>query len=488
MAHAAELPVLTTAAKVRSLSADEANRHQPVHLRAVVTYFEPITPSFFIQDRSGGIWLQWDPKRPVPVVGEVIDLTGVTTQIDFAPDIANAVWTIVGHAPPPAAKKVSFAEMASTREDAQWVEIEGIVRSVAYVEGSNRHLLTFRLSVGDGKIEIQMPWDGSSLPSQLLDASIQVQGVCGAAFTAKNQLIGVSLFVPSLRNVTILRPPAADPFSGRTMSVDNLQRYGFQTSSGHRVKVAGTVAAYLAGRGAYIQDRTGSLYIDAPGSGPLVPGDQVEALGYPGFFESHVRLEDGMIRRLGRRAAPSPVPITMKEAMTGEPDSSLVSVEGRVMSESVLPREEQLMIEADGDLFSATAETPIVPSDLRGSVVRVSGIYIAQLDPLQRVTSFRVLLRSAADIQIVQRAPWWNLRRALTLAGMLVLGVVIAFFWVAILRRRVAVKTEILRATLGIHARRHSGGGCHRQSHKLQQAVSGPLEHSRCVAIVRLRS
>lgn len=448
LAHAAELPVLTTAAKVRSLSSEEANRHNPVRLRAVVTYFEPITPSFFIQDKSGGIWLRWTPNLPKPVVGEIIDVTGVTTQIDFAPDIWNPVWTVVGHAPPPVAKKVSFAQMASTREDARWIEIEGIVRSMAYQEGSNRQLITFRVSVGDGKVEIEMPWDGSPLPSQLLDASIRVQGACGAGFTPNNQLVSVSLFVPSLRNVTILRPPSADPFSGKAMSVDNLQRFGFQTSSGHRVKVAGTVAAYLAGRGAYIQDQTGSLYIDAPGSRPLVPGDQVEAIGYPGFFDSHVRLEDGIIRRLGREGAPPrAVPMTLEQAMTGEPDSSLVSVQGRVMSDSILPKEEQLMIEADGHLFSAIAEAPI-RSPQKGSVVRVTGIYIAQFDPLQRVTSFRLLLRSAADIQIVRRAPWWSLGRALMLVGILVAGTVVAFFWVAILRRRVEEKTETLRATL----------------------------------------
>ncbi len=448
LSPAAELPVLTTAAKVRSLSFEEANRHYPIHLRAVVTYFEPVSPSFFIQDKSGGIWLQWSANLPRPVVGDVIDLTGVTTQIDFAPDISHPIWTVVGHAPAPVPKKVSFAEMASTREDARWVEIEGIVRSVAYLEDSNRQLLTIRVSVGDGKVEIQMPWDGSPLPSHLLDTSIRVQGACGATFTAKNQLVGVSLFVPSLRNITILQPPPADPFSGQTMSVDNLQRFGFQTSSGHRVKVAGTVAAYLAGRGAYIVDPTGSLYIDAPGSLSLAPGDQVEALGYPGFFDSHVRLEDGIIRRIRRGAAPKPVPITMTQAMTGEFDSSLVTLQGRVMSDSVLPKEEQLMIEAEGHLFSATAETPISHSPLKGSVVRVTGIYIAQLDSLQRVTSFRLLLRSPADVQLLQRAPWWSLGRALLLAGILVAGTVVAFFWVAILRRRVEEKTETLRATL----------------------------------------
>ncbi len=447
-AHAEDLPLLTTAAKVRSLNFKEANRHYPVHLRAVVTYFESVTPAFFAQDESGGIWLKWTPGRPKPVVGEVIDIRGFSTQLDFAPDVLDPVWTVVGHAPPPEAKKVSLAQMASTREDARWVQIEGTVRQVAYLENSNRQLLTLRLSVTDGKVDIQIPWDGSPLPTYLVDASVRVKGVCGASFSPKNQLIGIALSVPSLKDFTILQPPPTDPFSLPNISIDHLQRFGFQTNVGHRVRVTGTVTAYLQGHGAYIADETGSLYIDAPDTIPLVPGDQLEALGYPGFFESHVRLEDGLIRPLKKGLAPRATPITMKQAMAGEFDSFLVSMQGRVMSRSALPKEERLVIEADGHIFSATSEYPLGNSTPNGSVVKVTGVCILELDSLQRVTSFKLLLRSPSDVQILQRAPWWSLGRALTLVGFLVLGTSLALLWVVILRRRVNEKTETLRATL----------------------------------------
>ncbi len=447
-AQAEDLPLLTTAAKVRALSFKEAKRHYPVDLRAVVTYFEPVTPSFFVQDHSGGVWLKWTRGTPKPVVGEVIDVKGISTQIDFAPDILNPVWTVVGHAPPPKPETVSFTQMASTREDARWVQIEGIVRNVNYLEGSNRQLLKLRFSVGDGKVDIEMPWDGSALPTYLVDASVRVKGVCGASFSAKNQLIGVALFVPSLSNFAILQPPPADPFSLASISIDNLQRFGFQTNMGHRVRVTGTVTAYLRDRGAYIADETGALYVDAPNSIPLVPGDQIEALGYPGFFESHVRLEDGLIRSLRKGAAPKAVPINVKQAMAGEFDSFLVSMQGRVMSRSVLPKEERLVMEADGHVFSAASEQPLGDSTPNGSVVKVSGLCLVEFDSLQRVTSFKLLVRAPSDVQILRRAPWWSLSRALTLIGFLVLGTSLALLWVAILRRRVDEKTETLRATL----------------------------------------
>jgi PAS domain S-box-containing protein len=443
------LPTLTSCAKARSLSAKEAKRGYPIHIRGVVTYFEPASPEFFVQDVSGGIWINWTPNFPQPTVGDLIDLRGVSTQVDFAPDIADPVWTVIGRSPLPQPKRVSFAQMASTREDARWVEIEGIIRRVDYLgSGPPGKVVTLELSMGDGKVEIQVPWDGSPLPSQLIDAFIRVRGVCGANFTSKNQLIGVSLYVPSLQNFSILQKPPADPFSAPSMSIDSLQRFGFQINSGHRVKVVGNVTAKIANRGLYVADETGSLYIDSRMDLHLAPGDRIEALGYPGFFESHVRLEDSSIHRIGGGVLAQSTSITTKEAMSGQFDSTLVSIKGRVVSRSLLPNQELLVLEQDHRIFSASSEVPLRELAPVGGVVRVTGICVDELDPSQRVTSFKLLIRSPRDLQVVERAPWWSLGRALTLVAILVLGATFALAWVAVLRRRVDEKTETLRATL----------------------------------------
>ncbi|MGI9074313.1 MAG: hypothetical protein ACR2JB_24045 [Bryobacteraceae bacterium] len=47
------LPTLTSSTGVRSLTPQEARRGYPIHLRAVVTYFDPITPNMFVQDAKG---------------------------------------------------------------------------------------------------------------------------------------------------------------------------------------------------------------------------------------------------------------------------------------------------------------------------------------------------------------------------------------------------------------------------------------------------
>jgi len=426
-----------------------------VRLRAVVTYFDPSSPGsvsspeFFVQDASGGIWINWSPSLPKPVVGDLIDLQGISTQLDFAPDIANPSWQVIGHASMPQPKRVSFREMASTREDARRVEVEGIIRRVEFLAGSAKgQLLALSLSMPDGKVEVQMLWDGSPLPSHLVDTYVRIRGVCGAAFTPKNQLIGVSLYVPSLSDISVLEKPDPNPFDVATMSIDNLQRFGFQSNLGHRVKVSGTVTAKSSDHGLYIADSTGNLYIDCRDDLALKLGDRVEALGYPGFFQSHVRLEDASIRRVGQGLLAQAVPITVKQAMSGEYDSALVRLEGRVVSQSALPNEHLLVIEQDHQIFSASSPSPLGQFAPNGSIARVSGICVQELDSLQKVVSFKLLMRSSKDVQILRQPPWWSLTRALTLIGVLILGTVLALAWIRILRRRVDEKTETLRAIL----------------------------------------
>jgi len=55
---AAEIPnrILTTAVEVRSLSALEADRHYPVKLRGVVTFYDEALYSRFVQDETADIY------------------------------------------------------------------------------------------------------------------------------------------------------------------------------------------------------------------------------------------------------------------------------------------------------------------------------------------------------------------------------------------------------------------------------------------------
>jgi hypothetical protein len=91
--------VLTNAAQVLSLSAEQAAQQLPVHVRGVVTAAEPTWAGrFFIQDASSGVFVELISTNH-PSAGDVVELTGVTMPGAYAPIITRPDWKKVGTAP-----------------------------------------------------------------------------------------------------------------------------------------------------------------------------------------------------------------------------------------------------------------------------------------------------------------------------------------------------------------------------------------------------
>jgi diguanylate cyclase (GGDEF)-like protein len=87
-----------------------------------------------------------------------------------------------------------------------------------------------------------------------------------------------------------------------------------------------------------------------------------------------------------------------------------------------------------------------------GSRVRVTGICSVQLDARSHARegvavtrSFRVLLRSPADIQVLESPSWWTPSHTLLVLGVALAATMLVLAWVVALRRRVAQQTLLLR-------------------------------------------
>jgi len=114
------------------MTIEQAKQGRPVHLQGVITYYDPEEPDLFIQDSSAGIWVNPEVVKPnVPIsTGDLVEIDGATEAPDFAPQVCGPVFKVIGRAPLPPARRVSFAEMSSTQEDSQRVEVVGIVHKV----------------------------------------------------------------------------------------------------------------------------------------------------------------------------------------------------------------------------------------------------------------------------------------------------------------------------------------------------------------------
>jgi PAS domain S-box-containing protein len=459
------LPVLRTAEEVRRLTPAEAERHYPVRLRGAVTFFDQRIPTAafrFVQDETAGIYFypQTSEENTNLATGQLVEIEGLTGQGEFAPVVQAQRIKILGEAKFPAARPVSFEQLISGREDSQFVEVEGVVRSAQFDEHSK--FFSIELATGGGRltaVAAQVPVKESA---GLTDSTLKVRGVCYTQFNQRRQLFGIRLLVPRPADLHVERPAPQDPFATPTQSIGSLLQFAAEGTYGHRVKVAGTVIYRQNDSVLYIQDETEGLYVETQQPGPLLPGDRVEVLGFPAQGEYTPMLGDAVFRKVSSGPVPVPDMVTADEALKGTRDCRLVRIEAVVVERARRTREEFLVLESGGYIFQAYVERKAHGSDFaylqNGSKVAVTGVCLIEkgsewfAGEAWRAKSFRLLLRTAGDIFVLQRPPWWTLARLSAALGVLSGVVLLAFAWVAVLRRRVGKQTRIIAQKLQAEA------------------------------------
>jgi PAS domain S-box-containing protein len=450
---------LTTADQLRHLTAEQADQHYPVKLRGVVTFFDESLFSRFIQDETAGIYLRESTNTPVLIPGQIVEVEGVTSPGEYAPLVEPLKVHIVGKATLPAAKRTSFDELASGQEDSQLVEVVGIVRSIQPEEATLYQRL--EIATGGGRLTVYAMPSSVTNMEELVDSTVRVRGVCSTVFNRQRQLFAIRLMIPRAEDLVIEKPAPREPFAGPVQSIGSLLQFTPQGTYGHRVQVAGTVICQQAGRTLYIQNDRDGLFVQTRQKNPLNVGDLVEVLGFPAQGEYTPLLQDAIFRQIGSGQEPRPDLITADEALRGTNDCRLVRIEAKLLNRAQHSREQFLVLESGDFIFHAYQEradaADAFASLQDGSKLSVTGVCLIEPGKWQagenwRAKSFHLLLRSPADVTVLQAPPWWTLRRLLWIMGLLGLGVLGASVWVGVLRRRVQQQTEIIRQKLQVEA------------------------------------
>ncbi len=441
------LPTLTTAEQVRELTADQAKRGYPVRLRAVVTYIDFAVGDFFAQDSTAGIYVNENNLSLHFRPGDLLEIEGVTEEPDFAPQVSKARYRMLGQAPLPQPRQVHMGDLISTREDSQWVQIEGIVQGVESAGGPVK-----LDTVSEGRRLLVNIMDPAGLDKDhLIDAKVRVTGVCASFYNPNNQLVGVWLAVPSFRQISVEELPPADPFSAPVRPISSLMAFTARNTSEHRVRVQGTVTLQRS-KGVYIQDgRQGLVVLSLPNA-PLRPGDRVDVAGFADIGDYTPVLLHALFRRIGSAPLPPPLRVTAQDALTGAFDTLRVSLDA-TLRDVRLSGPDRVLVLGDGDvLFEARSADSQVYRNwsrlLTGSRLRLTGVCSVHVDRNRTPDTFNILVDSPNSVVVLARPSWWTLRNMgvvlASLAGLiLAIGV-----WVVVLRRRVSEQTELIRRRL----------------------------------------
>jgi len=458
------LTELHAADQVRRLPADQAERHYPVRLRGVITFFDQRIPDKayrFIQDETAGVYLYMDPAIAGQSFspGQFVELVGETGQGEFAPVVVAHHITILGERAFPGAKPISFEALASGQEDSQYVEIPGIIHSVNFDPETSYYVI--EMATEGGRVTVYTSKLPSTSTEKLVDSDVRVRGVCITRFNLQRQLFDVAILVPLPRNITVEHAAPPDPFALPAQPIRNVLQFKWGNTYGHRVKVVGTVILSYADK-MYIQDDSEGMCVQTEQAGNFKVGDRVEVLGFPAKGDYTPMLQSAVCRKLSTGSQPQPELITTDEALKGTHDCHLVKIEVTLLDRAQQSKESFLILQAGTFVFHAYLEQPQQNLDFadlqNGSKILVSGVCV--VDPGNdwhsgvdwRAESFSILMRSPNDIQVIARPPWWTLQKLLIAVGILIATIVTAMGWVFSLRQRVQKQTKIIEEKLQAEA------------------------------------
>ena len=463
MEAAESLPTLTTTRAAHSLKPEEAARGYPVHVKGIVTYYDPyIDPrhgALFLYDASGAIHVSGVPVRPIlPLrAGTLIEVWGITGPGDYAAVIEQTKIRVIREAQlPGTAPRVDLAHMLSGADDAQWVEVEGVVHSVRESGGN----VILELALSDGTVTAFSVKEPGADYSRLVDAQVRIRANAAGIFTKYRQMIGARIFFPSLGQVTVVRPAPADPFALPAVPINTLLQFTSDVSYFHRVHVRGRVTLQWPGRLLCIRDDTQGLCVETSQTDRMELGDEANLTGFPAAFNYQPTITDAEFRDAGgSKVVRAAIPATAKAIFQGGAHAELIQIEGRLMTREHEASDLTLVVSSEGLLFAA-----LLPRDLagkaadwdEGSLLRLTGICAVQADPqksamrdgISRVGAFRVFLRSPQDVVVLQKASWWTASHALEVLGAVFAVTLSVLGWVIALQRRVKRQTNMIQQQL----------------------------------------
>ncbi len=442
--------------EVRNLSAAEAQSGRRADVEGVVMVFDlvdgnPPNQVFFLHDAEEGIYVNFHGPPLNLHSGEKVRVAGPIGPGLFAPEFLDPVITPMGSGALPPPLCPSYEELASGRDDCQYVEVQGIVRDV----GMNAHRLSIQLGIGGARLAVSVAEEPQVTQKaiKLVDARVRVCGAVRTFFNGQRQMIDVGLYCAGFDSIEILEPAAAEAQMPVT-PVKDLLTYARDAHPGHRVKVQGVVTYQEPGSLLFIKDDTRGLMVKTAAQELLSPGDRVEVLGFPMFGISTPMMEDGVCRRLGSGTPLRPISITANEQNPAKLEADLVSLKARLLEDTCQGHQRVLWMQAGSTLFQAMQPLgdPANFRPLRSeSEVIVTGIYLAH-GPLQYLrdtgwmaSSFQILVPSSGEVRVLHLPPWWTTPRIMALLGIVAACFIATAGWVLSLRRRVRQQTELIR-------------------------------------------
>jgi signal transduction histidine kinase len=481
---------LTDVSQMRALSRDQAERHPPVHLHGVVIFkWRAGFQSFDVQDGHEAIWVSvsmakrekvWlgtEATLDAVVEGKEVEIDGVMDAGGFSPDVLPRSIRVLGDLPVPPGRRVPVERLMNGAEDSQRVEVAGVVQSC--VAARNGQWL-LQLETGGGKLLASMPASPTQEPGRLVDADVSLTGVAASSRNWRAEFICPRLLISSPADARIDSPAPVDPFAVPSVACKELAVFSPAGRARHRRRIAGTVTYQAPGSFLYLQDGSCAVRVGSDAADLFAPGDRIEAAGFIDTSRPVAGLEQALVRKIGTTAPPEAIRTALRDiqaafrsvrdyglpASPHDYDGLLVSVTGRLLEVQLDATGDgrRLVLDCGGSLTTADLAQGPQPGGLLeldalqpGSQLRLSGVAIVQYAPSDNVVDYTLpnrldlLLRSSADVAVLQAPSWWTSQRLwIALAGT-VLILCASLAWSLAMRRLLRARSKRLEEVMRLH-------------------------------------
>jgi diguanylate cyclase (GGDEF)-like protein len=471
---------LTTLRAVHALTNAEATHGIPVAFEATITYFRPYEKTMFVQDDGIAIFVAATTTAKL-VPGDRVLIRG-TTQPSFRPYVQSSDLTFLRHVPLPKPDRADFDELIRAEHDCMLVSFRARVRAADLIMSSEVRSTSLQMLSDGGTVDAVVDSDDASALKGLLDAEVEVVGAVSGRFDGKMQQTGILLHVTSFDNIKVLKRAGASPWSLPVTQMDQVLTGYHVAVHSQRIRVHGTITYYQPGSAIVLEDGAKSLWIQTHSIAPMRIGDLADATGFPGLHDGFLTLTNGAIQDSLASAPVTPQPATWSQLALSHHVFDLVSIEGQVVTEVREASQDEYVLFAEGQMFSAifrhpppSTLTPAATPPMRqipvGSRVRITGIcMLDDSNPFNAQVPFTILMRTYDDIAVVARPSWLTIRNLITVLSLLLLVVFVVAGWGWTLKRKV------LRQTAALSTRIEAEAALERKMAQLEQRRSRILE------------
>lgn len=461
------LPTIHTVHDLFLLSKNEARKGYPVDIVAVVNYSDPAWGTFFIQDRTGPTFIDVHGNNIRYTVGMRVLVKGISGVKNDAPAIIQPRIIVLGRGSLPKPESLSIAELDAGIGESYRVVTEGVLHPCA--TASER--ICFHICEGAKRLWLVIPEPESPASESLIGATVRVTGIAAQHVDDQQKRIGTELFVESLNQIKVLQPSPPVGFSSPPTPIGDLRAADADQRFAPMMHLRGTVTWQSPGIFS-IEDNSGMIFVATRKTVAVRTGSVVDAVGFLSHGVFGLELADAAVRRAPSQlnaADITPLHLTAAEVLKGALNGRRVHLQARLVSQSESPSEFIYQFDDGGQLFSAVLLRSNAAHDTvqltPDSVLELTGVALiqtaahkgarnqAQRASLEGDRSLVILIESPADLMVHGGFGWLTIRRALALAGGILLCVLAPLLWGATLRRTVRKQTAMIRARLESEAR-----------------------------------